>query len=132
MVPKMCKGWALRLEHLGKCQMGSYCNWGQVSEKNWVFGTNICYPFLIVNIWHFKLRLFDQTEPIIWNIRVLQHWHAKMKKIRVCYKDSIPLSFDINPKPKNLPFLLKHWIWGLLDFYSQPGQILYPSVLQHI
>ncbi len=47
----------------------------QVSkQRNWVFATksNILKPISLqpdgVNLWHFKLRLFDITEVIVWNI----------------------------------------------------------------
>ena len=30
------------------------------------------------NLWYFKLRLFDLTEFIVWNIKGLRHWVAKM------------------------------------------------------
>ena len=52
-------------------------------QRNWVFATN--FNFLIpiffkpngVNLWYFKLRLFDLTEFIIWNISGLTTFDCK-------------------------------------------------------
>ena len=32
-----------------------------------------------INLWYFKLRLFDQAEFIVWNIKGLQHLVPKIK-----------------------------------------------------
>ena len=38
------------------------------------------YLFTIcVKLWYFKLRLFDITELIVWNIKGLPHWVSKIK-----------------------------------------------------
>ena len=66
--------------------------------RNWSFVTilNFLSPISLqlkgVNLWFFKLRLFNLTEIIVWNIKGLQHQVAKINglKIRVCDKDSIP------------------------------------------
>jgi len=34
-----------------------------------------------VNLWYFKLRLFNKTGFIVLNIKGLQHWTAKIKEI---------------------------------------------------
>ena len=52
-------------------------------QRNWVFATN--FNFLIpiffkpngVNLWYFKLRLFDLTEFIVWNISGLTTFDCK-------------------------------------------------------
>ena len=54
---------------------------------DWVFGTN--WNFLItislqpddVNLWYFKLTLFDLSEFIAWNIKGLRHWVATILKL---------------------------------------------------
>ena len=35
-----------------------------------------------VNLWYFKLRLFDLTELIVWHILCLRHWVATILGIR--------------------------------------------------
>ena len=53
-------------------------------QRNWVFVTNS--EFIIpnssepnvVNLWYFKLILFDLTEFIVWNIKGLWHWNPKI------------------------------------------------------
>ena len=51
---------------------------------NWVFATNsnLLIPISlqpdVVNLWYFKLRLFDLTEFIVWNIKGLHHQFAKI------------------------------------------------------
>ena len=43
----------------------------------------------VVNLWYFKLRLFDLTKLMIWNIKGLRHRVAKIKRLqRVCGKGS--------------------------------------------
>ena len=32
-----------------------------------------------VNLWYFKLILFDLTELIVWNIKGLRHWNLKIE-----------------------------------------------------
>jgi len=45
------------------------------SQQNWVFAANTNFLIAIsmqpnvVNHWNFKLRLFDQTKCIVWNIK---------------------------------------------------------------
>ena len=34
-----------------------------------------------VNLWYFKLTLFDLTAFIVWNIKGLRHWVAKILKL---------------------------------------------------
>ena len=54
-------------------------------QRNWAFATNSNFLILISwqpdggNAWYFKLRLFDLTEFIVWNIKRLRNWVAKMK-----------------------------------------------------
>jgi len=31
-----------------------------------------------VNLWYFKLRLFDRTNFVVWNIQGLRHWVAQI------------------------------------------------------
>ena len=53
-------------------------------ERSWVFATNSNFLIPISvqpddeNLRHFKLRLFDLTEFIVWNIWGLRHWMAKI------------------------------------------------------
>ena len=50
------------------------------TQRNWVFATNSYFQIPVslqpfdLNLWYFKLRLFDLTEFIIWNIYGLRHW----------------------------------------------------------
>ena len=72
------------------------------SQKSWVLATNsdflipISFEPYFVNLWYFKLVLFNLTEVIVWNVKCLQYWTAKIRnwKIRVCDKDWIPLSME--------------------------------------
>ena len=63
-------------------------------QRNWVFATNLNFltPISLqpdgVNLWYFKLRLFDLTELIVWNIKGLEKRVANWK-IRVCGKTQI-------------------------------------------
>ena len=45
-----------------------------------------------INLFNFKLRLFDLTEFIVWNIKGLRHWVAKIMRLEkwVCDKRSVP------------------------------------------
>ena len=51
-------------------------------ERNWVFATNslfvkpISFQPYDVNLWYFKLTLF-----IVWNMKDLRHWVAKILKL---------------------------------------------------
>ena len=53
-------------------------------QRNWVFATNLNVLILIsmqpygVNLCYFKLILFYLTEFIVWNIKGLWHWVAKI------------------------------------------------------
>ena len=52
---------------------------GLVQQKNWVFASNSDFLIPIslqtdgVNPWYFKLRSFDLTEFVVWNIWGLRH-----------------------------------------------------------
>ena len=52
-----------------------------------VFATNSIFVILIsfqpddVNLWYFKLTLFDLTAFIVWNIKGLRHWVAMKLKL---------------------------------------------------
>ena len=56
-------------------------------QRNWVFVTNSNYLIPIslqsddINLCYFKLRLLDLTEFIVWNIKGLRHWVAKIKRL---------------------------------------------------
>ena len=63
-------------------------------QRNWFFVTNSNFLILAslqsddVNLWYFKLRLFDLTEFIVWNIYIgLQRYWDK----QICDNNSIPL-----------------------------------------
>ena len=49
-------------------------------QRNWIFATNSVFvkPISLqpydVNLWYFKLTLFDQIAFIVWNIKGLRHW----------------------------------------------------------
>ena len=51
-------------------------------ERNWVFATNSTFLIPIslqpdnLNLWYFKLTLFNPTAFIVWNIKGLPHWVA--------------------------------------------------------
>ena len=53
-------------------------------QMNWVLVTNSNFVIHIslqpdgVNLWYFKLRLLDQKELTVWNIKSLQHRVAKI------------------------------------------------------
>jgi len=55
-----------------------------VCQRNWVFATNSNFLTPIasqpdgVNLWYFKLKLFDLKELIVWNIKGLGEWVAKL------------------------------------------------------
>ena len=57
------------------------------AERNWVFATNSVFvkPISLqpddVNLWHFKLTLFDLIAFIVWNIKGLRHWVATILKL---------------------------------------------------
>ena len=69
-------------------------------KRNWVFATNINFQIHKsqkpnrVNLWYFKLTLPDLTVFVVWNIKGLRKRVVKIKgsEIRVCGKNSIPLS----------------------------------------
>ena len=52
-------------------------------KRNWVFATNskfiipISLEPNVVNLWYFKLTLFDLTEFIVWNVKGLRYKVAK-------------------------------------------------------
>ena len=57
------------------------------SERNWVIATNSVFvkpkslqPY-DVNLWYFKLTLFDLRSFIVWNIKGLRHWVATILKL---------------------------------------------------
>ena len=75
--------------------------------------SNFLFPISLqpdsVNLWYYKLRLFDLTECIVWNnwdlfiqLQGYRDW-----KIRVCGKDSIPLQKPFRIKIK-ITILLTH------------------------
>ena len=49
-------------------------DYNTADQRNWVFATTSNFLISIsvqpvgINIWNFKLRLFDLTESIVWNI----------------------------------------------------------------
>ena len=57
---------------------------GQLSQRNWVFATNLHFLTSIslqpdgVLLWYFNLRLFDLTELIVLNIKGLGKRVAKL------------------------------------------------------
>ena len=57
-------------------------------ERNWVFVTSSIFLKLIslqpasVNLWYFKLRFFEITKFIVWNIRSLQHHVRKILELK--------------------------------------------------
>ena len=59
----------------------------QNMKRNWVFVTNsdflipIFFPRDGVNLWYLKLRFFQLTEFIVWNIWGLRHWVAKILRL---------------------------------------------------
>ena len=59
-----------------------------------------------VNRWFFKLRLFDLTKFIVWNIIGLQHRFAKIKgcKISVCVEFVYLIKFKVFLKIDNYNF----------------------------
>ena len=62
---------------------GSKFKFLQVKQRNWVFDTILYFLITIflqlksLNLRFFKLRLFNLTEIIVWNIKGLQHQVAK-------------------------------------------------------
>ena len=56
-------------------------------ERNWFFTTHsvLVKPISLqpydVNLWYFKLTLFDLIAFIVWNIKDLRHWVAKILKL---------------------------------------------------
>ena len=58
-----------------------------IAQRNWVFDTNSVYvkPISLqpddVNLWYFKLTLFDLIAFIVWNIKGLRHWVATILKL---------------------------------------------------
>ena len=56
-------------------------------KRNWVYATNSHFSTPIslqpddVNLWYFKLRLFDLTELIVWNIKGLGKRVAKLQEL---------------------------------------------------
>ena len=68
-----------------------FCN---LLERNSNFLIPIYFQPNGVNLWHFKLRLINLTEFIVWNISGLDKMQGYGDyKIRVCDKDSISLTF---------------------------------------
>ena len=57
------------------------------SQRNWVFVTNSVFvkPTSLqpddVNLWYFKLTVYDLTAFIVWNIKGLRHWFATILKL---------------------------------------------------
>ena len=53
-------------------------------QRSWFFATNsdflipISLKPNVVNLWYFKLILFDLTELIAWNVKGLRHWNLKI------------------------------------------------------
>ena len=53
-------------------------------QRNWFFATNSNFLTPIAwqpdgeNLWYYKLRLLDLTELIVWNIKGLGEWVAKL------------------------------------------------------
>ena len=60
-----------------------------------------------VNLWYFKLWLFDPSEFIVWNIKGLQHWVVELMRLKiiVCGNDSIPFGLW-DDCTKSLPYHL--------------------------
>ena len=73
-------------------------------QGNWVFATNYDFTIAIsfqpdcVNLWYFKLSLFDLKWFIVEKSKVseIQMQRYKDKKIRACDKNSIPLGLVRN------------------------------------
>ena len=69
-------------------------------ERNWVFVTNSVFvkPISLqpddVNLWYFKLTIFDLIAFIAWNIKGLRHWVATILKLenQSLWQNSIPLT----------------------------------------
>ena len=60
---------------------------GKLRQRNGVFATNSNFLIPIslqpngVHRWYFKLRLFDVTKFIVWNIKGLRHQELSYKKV---------------------------------------------------
>ena len=85
-------------------------------KRNWVFATNSVFvkPISLqpydVNLWYFKLTLFDLRAFIVWNIKGLRHWG--------CDKNSIPLHLKFTFKD-DLGF---HYLKGTVNVVlSEPS-----------
>ena len=54
-----------------------------ILENEFAINPNFPIPIVlkpnVVNLWYFKLRLFDPTEYIIWNIKGLRYRVTKIK-----------------------------------------------------
>jgi len=56
-------------------------------QRNWVFAKNSTFEIPIsfnpddLNLWYFKLTLFNLTAFIVWTIKGLQHWVATILKL---------------------------------------------------
>jgi len=77
-------------------QLGKFPGFSFRLQRSWFFVTNsdflipIPLKLNVVNLWYFKLMLFDLTEVIskVYDIGIQRYWD---EKIRVCCKDSISL-----------------------------------------
>ena len=93
-------------------------------QSNWVFATNSDFLIPIsllsggVNIWYFKLRLFDQTELMRSSTLGCEDRDYKM---RVCGKDSIPLKSHNSLITSWEAFFIEANIFS--TFYSAPIDI---------
>ena len=59
----------------------------EIQQRNWVFATNSVFvkPISLqpddVNLWYFKLTLFDLIAFLVWNVNGLRHWVATILKL---------------------------------------------------
>ena len=100
---------------------------GLTVKEFWVFATNSNFIIPIpvqpygVNSWYFKLRLFDLTEFILWNIQGLRHWVAKIKELKTHSLLQRLNSFSGTQKSlRNLSFIYEPNIFRML---KQKGEM---------
>ena len=67
-------------------------------KSNWILCSYLQFSVSMqpdgVNLWYFKLILFNLTELLVWNVSGVWHWVAKIKfenQSLDCANDSIPL-----------------------------------------
>ena len=91
--------------------------------RNWVFATNSVFvkPLSLqpndVNLWYFKLTLFNPIAFIFWNIKGLRHWFATILKLEnqsICHKLDFLILYLCNCYGKPYKFQIYKSAYNLL------------------